>query len=51
MQATAEPFDRPDTARVELVPLSGTVLAFRVDNGIVTDVNLSGSIDGQFMRR
>jgi hypothetical protein len=51
MQATAEPFDRPDTARAELVPLSGTVLAFRVDSGAVTEVNLSGSIDGQFMRR
>ncbi len=43
MRAIATPYTEPDTVRVELVPLSGDVLSFEVNNdNFVTAVDYSG---------
>ena len=43
LSALAEPFTQPDSMRVELVPNSGQVLQFAVDDGKVSAVKAIGS--------
>lgn len=42
LDAVATGFDKPDTLRLELVPNSGEVLTFGVENGVVRQLAFSG---------
>ena len=42
LHAIATGFDQPDTLRLELVPNSGDVLTFAVENGTVQQLTFSG---------
>ena len=50
MNAAAEPFAQPETVRSELVPIIGVLLAFEVEDGVVTGANLQGGFNGYLKR-
>ena len=50
LHAVAEPFTQPDSIRVELAPMSGGVIVFEVEDGVVTGATMQG-MPAAFERR